>query len=107
MIAAGGEERDLVCLLPALDLVGLALEAEQHERWRAFGMDEVAAGVGELLDHRLIGRDRALELVGGALVDVEEQREHADAFRQHADQLFQPARTQGRLDAAQQRRANL
>ena len=56
--------------------------------------------VGELFDLRLVGCGGALELVGRALMDVEEQRQHADALGQHADQLFEPARPQRRLDAA-------
>jgi hypothetical protein len=63
-------------------------------------MDQVAAAFSELRHQRLIGRDRALELGGGAFLDAEEQRDHADALRQHADQLLEPARPQRRLDAA-------
>ena len=101
VIAAGGEHRHLVLALPFFQELGLALVAEQHERRRALGMDQVAADLGELRQQRLVRRDRPLELVGGAFLDAEKQRDHADALGQHADQLLEPARPQGRLDAAQ------
>ena len=101
LIAAGGEHRYLEFALPLFDELGLARVAEHHERRRALGMDQVAADLGELRHQRLIGRDRALELVGGAFPDAEKQRDHPDALGQHADQLFEPARPHGRLDAAQ------
>src|SRR5262249_51297203 len=100
VVGARGEERELVLLLPLLQELGLAFESEQHEGRCAFRMDEVASGVRKLPDQRLIRRSRALELFRRAVADVEEQRQHADALRQHADQLLEPARPQRRLDAA-------
>src|SRR6185312_13788013 len=100
MVGAGGEDRHLVLLLPFPDDRRLALVAEQHEVRRALGMDEVAALLGQRREMRLVGLDGALELVGRAAADIEEERNHADPFRQHADELLERARPQRRLDAA-------
>src|SRR5262245_12537959 len=100
VVRARGEEWPLVLPLPFREQLGFALEAEQHERRRALRMDQVAAGLRELLDQGLIGRSRALEFIRRAFAYIEEQWNNADAFGQHADQLFEPARPQRRLDAA-------
>src|SRR4051812_8763492 len=100
MVRPGREEGQPIRFLPFFDLLGLAFEANQHERWRALRMDEVATSLRELFDQGLVGSDSALEFGGSALVDVEEQRKDADTLRQHADQFLKSARPQRRLDAA-------
>src|SRR5262249_1709508 len=100
VIGAGGEERHLVLRLPFLDVLSLALEAEQHERRRPFRVDKVAAGLGEKLYQGFVGRGRPLELFGKAFADVEEQGDYADALGQHADQLLEPAGSERRFDTA-------
>ena len=62
-------------------------------------MDDVDLRFGKARDQRLIGFDGALELVDGALADVEEKRNQAHAFRQETDQFFDAAGPHGGLDA--------
>ena len=63
-------------------------------------MDQIALLLGQQRDLRLVARDDALELGGGAFADVEEQRDDADAFRQQADELLGRSRPHGRIDQA-------
>src|SRR5437879_149767 len=80
----------------------LALERlpEEHERWRALGMDEVDADLRELRDLLLHGVDDPREFLPRATTDVEVERDDADAFREQPDELLERAGAVRRLHEA-------
>ena len=80
MVLRHAHDRHFVFLLPGGDDLGFALAAEHHERRRAMGMDEVAVLLGQHRHELLVVRHHGVKLVRGAALDIEEQRNEADAF---------------------------
>src|SRR5215204_3841824 len=62
-------------------------------------MNDVDLVFGQLRHLFLIGGDDIAEFADGAMTDIVEQRNDADAVRQHADEFFQRPRALGRLDS--------
>src|SRR5439155_1194043 len=95
-----GDDGNAEPALPSADDLALTRRPEEHERWRALGMDEVDADLRELRDLLLHGVDDPREFLPRATTDVEVERDDADAFREQPDELLERAGAVRRLHEA-------
>src|SRR5258708_15240035 len=87
-------------LLPAVDHPGFAVRPEDHERRRALDADRVAALRGEIGDVPLVGRVAVLQLLPGALGQVQIDGRNADPRGHELDHFGERGIMRPRLDGA-------
>ena len=100
MVLRHAHDRHFVFLLPLSDDLGFALAAEHHEGRRAVRMDEIAFLLGQHRYELFVVRHHGVKFVRGAALDVEEQRNEANAFGQQPADLLGHAGPHGRIDHA-------
>ena len=75
-----GDDGNFELVFPLFGDLRFALEALDHERRRAFGMNQIDAFLGKLGDFLVNSVERGAEFVFGAALEIQINRHDADAF---------------------------